>query len=187
RAYKISTEEVMEAMAEQSIIGRPGRLGQSSGIEAQSLEYVLTYKGFYNDPKEYENIVIRANEKAESIHLKDIATVELGSEFFDIYSNLDGRPSAAIVLRQNFGSNASDVIHEVEQTLNVMTASVTHGVDYTISYDVSHLLDDSIDQVVHTLGDAYLLVALVVFLFLGEWRATVIPILAVPVSLIGDF
>lgn len=98
RAYKISTEEVMEAMAEQSIIGRPGRLGQSSGIEAQSLEYVLTYKGFYNDPKEYENIVIRANEKAESIHLKDIATVELGSEFFDIYSNLDGRPSAAIVL-----------------------------------------------------------------------------------------
>src|SRR5690606_3398229 len=105
RAYKISIEEVMEAMAEQSIIGRPGRLGQSSGIEAQSLEYVLTYKGFYNDPKEYENIVIRANEKAESIHLKDIATVELGSEFFDIYSNLDGRPSAAIVLRQNFGSN----------------------------------------------------------------------------------
>lgn len=96
RAYKISTEEVMEAMAEQSIIGRPGRLGQSSGIEAQSLEYVLTYKGFYNDPKEYENIVIRANEKAESIHLKDIATVELGSEFFDIYSNLDGRPSAAM-------------------------------------------------------------------------------------------
>lgn len=187
RAYKISTEEVMEAMAEQSIIGRPGRLGQSSGIEAQSLEYVLTYKGFYNDPKEYENIVIRANEKAESIHLKDIATVELGSEFFDIYSNLDGRPSAAIVMRQNFGSNASDVIHEVKQKLDVMKASFPPGVDYKISYDVSQFLDASIDQVVHTLRDAFLLVALVVFLFLGDWRATVIPILAVPVSLIGAF
>lgn len=187
RAYKISTEEVMEAMAEQSIIGRPGRLGQSSGIEAQSLEYVLTYKGFYNDPKEYENIVIRANEKAESIHLKDIATVELGSEFFDIYSNLDGRPSAAIVLRQNFGSNASDVIHEVKQKLDIMKDSFPPGVDYKISYDVSQFLDASIDQVVHTLRDAFLLVALVVFLFLGDWRATVIPILAVPVSLIGAF
>ncbi|MGV3640007.1 MAG: efflux RND transporter permease subunit [Adhaeribacter sp.] len=187
RAYKISVEEVMEALAEQSIIGRPGRLGQSSGIAAQSLEYVLTYKGRYNKPEEYKSIIIRANAEGESIHLGDIATVELGSEFFDIYSNLDGQPSAAIVLKQNYGSNASDVIAEVKTQLEEMKATFPPGMDYKISYDVSQFLDASIEQVIHTLRDAFILVAIVVFIFLGDWRSTLIPILAVPVSLIGAF
>ncbi|QHT71048.1 efflux RND transporter permease subunit [Rhodocytophaga rosea] len=187
RAYNISVEEVMTALGEQSIIGRPGRLGQSSGIAAQSLEYVLTYKGRYNKPEEYESIIIRANPEGESIHLKDIATVELGSEFFDIYSNLDGRPSAAIVLKQNYGSNASEVIEEVKAKLEDMKGSFPPGMDYKISYDVSQFLDASIEQVLHTLRDAFILVALVVFIFLGDWRSTLIPILAVPVSLIGAF
>ncbi|WP_276347898.1 efflux RND transporter permease subunit [Daejeonella sp. JGW-45] len=187
RAYKISVEEVMESLAEQSIIGRPGRIGQSSGIAAQSLEYVLTYKGRYNKPEEYESIIVRANAEGESIHLKDIATVELGSEFFDIYSNLDGQPSAAIVLKQNYGSNASDVIAEVKSKLDEMKSSFPPGVDYKISYDVSQFLDASIEQVLHTLRDAFILVAIVVFIFLGDWRSTLIPILAVPVSLIGSF
>ncbi|AKD54170.1 multidrug transporter AcrB [Spirosoma radiotolerans] len=187
RAYNISVEEVMKAMGEQSIIGRPGRLGQSSGIAAQSLEYVLTYKGRYSDPKEYEGIIIRANAQGESIHLRDIGRVELGSEFVNIYSNLDGHPSAAIVLRQNYGSNASDVIEQVKKKLEVMKESFPPGVDYKISYDVSNFLDASIEQVIDTLRDAFILVALVVFIFLGDWRSTLIPILAVPVSLIGAF
>lgn len=187
RAYNISVEEVMDALAEQSIIGRPGRIGQSSGIEAQSLEYVLTYKGRFNEPEEYESIIIRANANGESIHLKDIATVELGSEFFDIYSNLDGHPSAAIVLKQNYGSNASDVIEEVKAKLEEMKESFPPGIDYKISYDVSQFLDASIEQVIDTLRDAFILVALVVFIFLGDWRSTLIPILAVPVSLVGAF
>ena len=187
RAYSISTEEVMKSIGEQSIIGRPGRIGQSSGIAAQSLEYVLTYKGRYSDPKEYEDIIVRANAQGESIHLKDIAKVELGSEFFDIYSNLDGKASAAIVLRQNYGSNANEVIAQVKEKLDLMKKSFPPGVDYKISYDVSKFLDASIDQVIDTLRDAFILVALVVFLFLGDWRSTLIPILAVPVSLIGAF
>ncbi len=187
RAYNISIEEVMDALAEQSIIGRPGRIGQSSGIAAQSLEYVLTYKGRFNKPEEYEGVIIRANAKGESIHLRDIANVELGSEFFDIYSNLDGHPSAAIVLKQNYGSNASEVIAEVKAKLEEMKASFPPGLDYKISYDVSKFLDASIEQVTHTLRDAFILVALVVFIFLGDWRSTLIPILAVPVSLIGAF
>ncbi|WP_159799415.1 efflux RND transporter permease subunit [Flavobacterium sp. MK4S-17] len=187
RAYNISIEEVMDALAEQSIIGRPGRIGQSSGIEAQSLEYVLTYKGRYNKPEEYDNIIIRANSNGEAIHLKDIAKVELGSEFFDIYSNLDGHPSAAIVLKQNYGSNASDVIEEVKAKLEEMKVSFPPGMDYKISYDVSQFLDASIEQVIDTLRDAFILVALVVFIFLGDWRSTLIPILAVPVSLVGAF
>jgi len=187
RAYNISVDEVMEAMSEQSIIGRPGRLGRSSGIKAQALEYVLTFKGRLNKAEEYGDIIIRANSEGESLRLKDIGRVELGSEFFDIYSNLDGKPSAAIVLKQNYGSNASEVIAEVKTKLNEMKASFPPGVDYKISYDVSQFLDASIEQVLHTLRDAFILVALVVFIFLGDWRSTLIPILAVPVSLIGAF
>ncbi|WP_136668602.1 efflux RND transporter permease subunit [Flavobacterium sp. H122] len=187
RAYNISVDEVMTALGEQSIIGRPGRIGQSSGIAAQSLEYVLTYKGRYSEPSEYENVIIRANSQGESIRLKDIGKVELGSEFFDIYSNLDGHPSAAIVLKQNYGSNASDVIKEIKEKLEEMKKSFPPGVDYKISYDVSQFLDASIEQVIDTLRDAFILVALVVFVFLGDWRSTLIPILAVPVSLIGAF
>lgn len=187
RAYEVSVDEVMEAMQKQSIVGRPGRLGRSSGIEAQSLEYVLTYKGRYNEPEQYENIIIRANADGESLHLKDIGRVELGSEFFDIYSNLDGHPSAAIVLKQSYGSNASDVIDEVKAKLEDMQEDFPPGMDYKLSYDVSQFLDASIEQVVHTLRDAFFLVAIVVFIFLGDWRSTLIPILAVPVSLIGAF
>lgn len=187
RAYKISIEEVMDAMQEQSILGRPGRIGQSSGIQAQSLEYVLTYKGRFNTPEEYESIIIRANSEGESITLGDIAEIELGSEFFDIYSNLDGHPSAAIVLKQNYGSNASEVIEDVKNLLEEMKPNFPPGVDYKISYDVSQFLDASIEKVIHTLGEAFVLVAIVVFVFLGDWRSTLIPTLAVPVSLVGAF
>ncbi|MEZ4789603.1 MAG: efflux RND transporter permease subunit [Flavobacteriales bacterium] len=187
RAYRISAEEVMKAMEEQSLIARPGRLGQSSGINAQALEYVLVYQGQFNEPEQYENIIIRANEEGELIKLRDVADVELGSEFFDIYSNLDGKPSASIVLKQTLGSNASEVIASVKEKLHELQEFMPPGVDYKVSYDVSTFLDASIEQVLHTLRDAFILVALVVFLFLGDWRSTLIPIIAVPVSLIGAF
>ncbi|MBK0369691.1 efflux RND transporter permease subunit [Flavobacterium agrisoli] len=187
RAYNISAEEVLEAMKEQSILARPGRLGISSGKKSQSLEYVLTYRDRYDKPEEYKDIILRANSEGEMIKLKDVADVELGSEFFDIYSDLDGAPSASIVLKQNFGSNGSDVIKEVKAKLAELKKDLPPGVDYKISYDVSNFLDASIEQVVHTLRDAFVLVAIVVFLFLGDWRSTLIPIIAVPVSLIGAF
>ena len=187
RAYKISSEEVMEAIDEQSIIGRPGRLGRSSGISAQSLEYVLVYKGRFNKPEQYENIIIKATPDGNILKLKDIATVALGSEFFDIYSNKDGFPSAAIVLKQSYGSNARDVIEEIKHKMTELAASFPKGMEYEVSYDVSNFLDASIEKVIHTLGEAFILVSLVVFLFLGDWRSTLIPALAVPISLIGAF
>ena len=187
RAYRISAEEVLEALEEQSVIARPGRLGRSSGKQAQSLEYVLTYEGRFNKAEQYKDIIIKATEEGEILKLKDIAEVELGSEFFDIYSNLDGKPSASIVLKQTFGSNASDVIDTVKDKLKELEEYLPPGVAYKISYDVSNFLDASIEQVMHTLRDAFILVAIVVFLFLGDWRSTLIPIIAVPVSLIGAF
>ena len=187
RAYKVSIDEVMKAIGEQSIIGRPGRLGQSSGIAAQSKEYVLVYQGRYNKPEQYGDIIIRANSDGEMLKLKDLAKVELGSEFFDIYSNKDGYPSSAIILKQNYGSNASEVIDQVKEKMEELKGSFPVGMEYEIDYDVSKFLDASIDKVLHTLVEAFILVALVVFIFLGDWRSTLIPILAVPVSLIGTF
>lgn len=188
RAYNVSTEEVMEALGEQSIIGSPGRLGRADGKRSQSLEYVLTYQGRYSEPEQYENVIIRANSEGEILYLKDLAEVEFGSEFYDIYSNLDTHPSAAITLKQNYGSNASEVIAGVKAKLQELQASsFPPGMEYEISYDVSNFLNASIEKVIHTLGEAFVLVALVVFLFLGDWRSTLIPTLAVPVSLIGTF
>ena len=187
QAYRVSSDEVMEAINEQSVIARPGRLGQATGIEAQSLEYVLVYKGRYNKPEEYENIVVRSTSDGERILLKDIAEVELGSEFFDIYSNKDGYPSAAIVLKQNYGSNATEVIQNIKDKLVELEDAFPAGMHYEVSYDVSTFLDASIEKVLHTLLEAFILVAAVVFIFLGDWRSTLIPTLAVPVSLIGAF
>jgi HAE1 family hydrophobic/amphiphilic exporter-1 len=187
RAYKVSTEEVMKAISEQSIIGRPGRLGSSSGKAAQSKEYVLVYQGRYNKPEQYEDIIIRASSEGEILHLKDIAKIDLNSEFYDIYSNKDSFPSAAIILKQNYGSNASKVIESVKEKMKALKASLPEGMDYEINYDVSTFLEASIDKVMHTLLEAFILVALVVYVFLGDWRSTLIPVLAVPVSLIGTF
>lgn len=187
RAYNVSTEEVMEALADQSIIGRPGRLGQATGIQAQSLEYVLVYEGRFNKPEQYENVIIRANSEGQIIKLKDIGKVQFGSEFFDIYSNKDGHPSAAIQLKQVYGSNASDVIDKVKAQMDELKASFPPGMKYEVSYDVSSFLNASIDKVIHTLIEAFILVALVVFIFLGDWRSTLIPTIAVPISLVGAF
>ena len=188
RAYKMSSEDVMKALAEQSVIGSPGRLGQATGKTSQSVEYVLTYIGRYNKPEQYANIILKANPEGEILRLKDVADVELGSEFFDIYSDIDGHPSASIVLKQSPGSNASAVIEEVKNELEQIKAdSFPPGMDYQFAYDVSKFLDASIEKVLHTLVEAFVLVALVVYLFLGDWRSTLIPTLAVPVSLIGAF
>ncbi len=187
RAYKISPDEVMDALSSQSIIGKPGRIGRGDADRAEALEYVLAYKDRFNDPKQYENVIIKANPDGEILRLKDVATVVLGSEYYDIYSNMNGNPSAAIVLKQTYGSNASAVIDKVKEKLEELKKTFPPGMDYEISYDVSNFLDASIENVIHTLRDAFILVALVVFIFLGDWRSTLIPTLAVPISLIGAF
>ncbi|HWL09694.1 MAG TPA: efflux RND transporter permease subunit, partial [Planctomicrobium sp.] len=188
RAYRISAEDVMKALDEQSMIGSPGRLGQATGRTSQTVEYVLTWVGRYNTPEQYEGIILRANPDGEIIRLKDVATVSLGSSFYDLYSDIDGLPSAAIVLKQTPGSNAAVVIEQVKEKLEeIKESSFPPGMDYQISYDVSQFLEASIEKVLHTLLEAFILVSLVVYLFLGDFRSTLIPTLAVPVSLIGTF
>lgn len=187
-AYKISADEVMESLSSQSLEASPGKTGEASGKRSQSFEYVLKYSGRFTTKEQYENIVVKANPNGELLRLKDIADIEFGSSMYDIYSSLNGKPSAAIVLKQSYGSNASQVIKDVKEKLEeIKKTTFPKGMDYEISYDVSSFLDASIEKVLHTLVEAFVLVALVVFLFLGDWRSTLIPTLAVPVSLIGTF
>ena len=187
-AYNISSDEVMEALNEQSLEASPGKTGESSGKRAQSFEYVLKYPGRFNNEKDYGNIILKARPDGESVRLKDVADIEFGSSMYDIYSTLNGKPSAAITVKQSYGSNASDVIKNVKASMaDLEKNTFPKGMHYEISYDVSRFLDASMEKVIHTLFEAFILVAIVVFLFLGDWRSTLIPALAVPVSLIGTF
>src|SRR5579883_1076914 len=188
RAYHLSADDVMKALSEQSIIGSPGRLGQATGKTSQSKEYVLTYIGRFNKPEQYGNIILRANPNGEILRLKDVAEVALAPQFFDIYSDINGYPAASIVLKQAPGSNAAEVIENIKKELDqIKKESFPPGMDYELAYDVSKFLDASIEKVLHTLLEAFILVSLVVYMFLGDLRSTLIPILAVPVSLVGTF
>ena len=178
----------MKALSEQSMIGSPGRLGQATGKTSQSKEYVLTYIGRFNKPEQYANIILRANPDGEILRLKDVGEVELGPQFFDIYSDINGHPAASIVLKQAPGSNAAEVIESIKTELEqIKKESFPPGMDYEFAYDVSKFLDASIEKVLHTLLEAFILVSLVVYMFLGDLRSTLIPTLAVPVSLVGTF
>ena len=187
-AYKISADEVMKALGEQSLEASPGRTGESSGKKSQSFEYILKYPGRYSTKEGYENIILRSSPDGQILRIKDVAEVEFGSSYYDLYSKLNGKPSAAIMIKQSYGSNASAVISNIKKRMaEIKESSFPKGMDYEISYDVSKFLDASIEKVLHTLIEAFLLVSLVVFIFLGDWRSTLIPAIAVPVSLIGTF
>lgn len=186
--YSISATEVVDMLREQNVEAAPGKIGESSGREAQSLQYVLKYTGKFSTVEEYENLVIRSTPDGETVRLKDIAEVDFDSQEYDVLSKENGKPSAAIMLKQRPGSNASKVIEDIKKQMAIMKATTfPPGIDYTFSYDVSEFLDASISEVLKTLIEAFILVALVVFLFLQDVRSTIIPILAVPVSLIGTF
>lgn len=186
--YDVSAEDVVNALRAENIEAAPGKIGESSGRKHQSLQYVLRYSGKFTKKEQYESIPIKANPNGQILRLKDIAEIEFGSLDYDVLSKENGKPSAAIILKQRPGSNASEVIENIKAKMaSLKTTSFPAGMDYTISYDVSRFLDASIHEVIKTLIEAFILVALVVFIFLQDFRSTIIPIIAVPVSLIGTF
>jgi HAE1 family hydrophobic/amphiphilic exporter-1 len=186
--YNISAAEIIEKLKAQNVEAAPGKIGESSGRKAQALQYVLKYTGKHSTREAYENIVISGKNDGEILRLKDVAEVEFDSQDYDVLSKENGQPSAAILLKQRPGSNAKEVIDNIKTTMAEIKAnSFPPGMDYTLSYDVSEFLDASIHEVIKTLAEAFVLVALVVFIFLQDFRSTIIPILAVPVSLIGTF
>ncbi|MCC7533229.1 MAG: efflux RND transporter permease subunit [Bacteroidia bacterium] len=187
-AYGVSSDEIVHALRSQNIEAAPGKVGESSGGDAQSLQYVLRYTGKFTQKEQYEQMVIRSSKNGELLRLRDVADIEFGSLGYDVVSKENGKPSATLVLKQRPGSNASEVIDNIKEKLNELKIqSFPSGMEYSISYDVSRFIDASIAEVLKTLLEAFLLVALVVFVFLQDWRSTLIPVLAVPVSLVGTF
>lgn len=186
--YNVSADEIINVLEEQNIEAAPGKVGESSDKTAQSLQYVIKYKGKYNTEEEYGNIPIKANASGEILRIKDVADIEFGTTYFDVEAKLNGNPTASIMLKQLPGSNASEVIANVKKRMaEIKGTTFQEGMDYEISYDVSRFLDASVHEVIRTLIEAFLLVSLVVFIFLQDWRSTIIPAIAVPVALIGTF
>lgn len=184
-AYKISTDEVVEAIQAQNVEAAPGKAGESSNKTPQALQYVLRYTGKFNTPEQYENLVLRADADGSILRLKDVADVEFSAMNFGRISKNNGTPAASILINQRPGSNARDVIQRIKARMEEISQNFPPGMTYNYTYDVSRFLDASIYEVVKTLFEAFILVSLVVFIFLQDFRSTLIPALAIPVALIG--
>ncbi|MGE8432089.1 efflux RND transporter permease subunit [Chryseobacterium joostei] len=187
-AYSISADEVITSLQKQNISAAPGKVGETSGKTSSQLQYVIKYKGKFFEPKQYEEVPIRSDVDGTILKLKDIAKVEFGAMNYGMVSKTDGRPSASIMMKQRPGSNASEVIESVKAKMEELKGtSFPPGMEYNMAYDVSRFLDASISAVLTTLIEAFILVGIVVFIFLQDWRSTLIPVLAVPVALVGTF
>ncbi|WP_316820538.1 efflux RND transporter permease subunit [Pedobacter gandavensis] len=185
-AYNISSDDVIAALRKQNVEAAPGQTGIGSDKSINMQQYVLRYPGKFSESEEYKNIPIRANADGSIIRIKDVADVEFGSLDYEMVSKTDGRPSASIMLKQLPGSNAQEVIKNVKERMATLQEnSFPPGMKYTMGYDVSRFLDASISSVLITLLEAFILVFIVVFIFLQDFRSTLIPALAVPVCLIG--
>lgn len=182
-AYQLSPQEVIQAIRDQNLEAAPGRLGQSSG---EMFEYVLKYKGKLNRDEAYEDIVVKAEDE-QLIRLRDVATVSFGSFSYATNSRLDGYPTSGVGLIQTAGSNANEILIEVERQLEDIRKQLPNGLEPVVIFNAKDFLDESISQVNQTLIEAFVLVFLVVFVFLQNFRATLIPAIAVPVAIVGTF
>jgi HAE1 family hydrophobic/amphiphilic exporter-1 len=183
-SYGLSTGEVMEAIQDQNLEAAPGKFGEGS---KEAYEYVIKYDGKLNKKADYENFVIRANADGSVLQLKDIARVEFGSYTYNSENKFEGKPAVTIVIQQLPGANANDIQIGVSDLLDKAALSYPKGVKNLMLYNTKQALDASIEQVQHTLIEAFVLVFIVVFLFLQDFRSTLIPAIAVPVAIVGTF
>ena len=187
-SYNMSPQDVTEAIRSQNIEAAPGKTGISSDKLPQQLQYTLQYTGKFSTPEEYGKIVLKALPDGSVLRLKDVAEIEFDSEDYNMVSMTDGKPSASIMIKQRPGSNAREVIQNIKEKMEeIKETSFLPGMEYNISYDVSRFLEASISSVLKTLLEAFILVFIVVYIFLQNLRSTLIPAIAVPVSLIGTF
>ena len=184
QAYKLNPTEVTAAISAQSREAAAGTLGQNSG---SSYEYVIKYKGKYKEVSEYENIVLKALDGGRMLRLKDVAKIELDALSYTGFSESKGRPAVAMGISQTPGSNAHEIIKNIESYLKSIEPTLPEGITYTINFNANTFLDAAISKVVSTLLEAFLLVFLVVYIFLQDFRSTLIPAIAVPVSIVGTF
>ncbi|WP_308198963.1 efflux RND transporter permease subunit [Chitinophaga sedimenti] len=183
-AYGLMPSDITAALAEQNIEAAPGKVGENSN---QAFQYVIKYTGRLKDVTQFENIIIKSIGNGQQLLLKDVARLELGAQSYSAYNLVNDHPAVGVAVVQAAGSNARDVINGSKAVLEEAAKSFPPGVKYTVLVDVNRFPDASIDKVLHTLVEAFILVFIVVFLFLQDWRSTLIPAISVPVAIVGTF
>lgn len=182
--YSLVPSDISAAINEQSLEAAAGQLGENNG---ESFQYVIRYSGKYRTEEQYNNIVIKSLDNGQILYLKDVAKVEMGAQSYTGASRFNGHEAAAMAIYQTPGSNAQKIIEELKAELETIDRNMPDGLEYSIMFDTNEFLEASISKVVTTLIEAFILVFLVVFIFLQDFRSTLIPLIAVPVSIIGTF
>ena len=182
--YGLTPNDVAAALKDQNVEAAPGSFGAQGN---QSFQYTLKYRGRYETPEEFENIVIRANQDGTILRLKDVADVELGKVTYDYSSALNGLPGTMAIVFQTAGSNATEIINDCLAQVDQLTKDLPEGLHFAIPMNNNDFLYASINKVIHTLIEAFILVFFVVYVFLGDIRSTLIPAIAIPVALVGTF
>lgn len=183
----VSTSDISAAISAQNAQYAAGKIGAEPAPASQQLSFTVTAKGRLIDPEEFGNIIVRAQGPNGVLRLKDVARIELGAQSYNVASALNGQPGVALPIFLQSGANALETAEAIKAKVNELKAKFPEGMDYNIPYDTSDFVKATIKEVFHTFGEALILVVLVVFLFLQSWRATLIPMIAVPISIIGTF
>jgi len=185
--YNMTPTDVVNAIREQNSQFAAGSFGQQPMKEKQDFTYMATAQGRFTDPKEFENVILRSDQTGASLLLKDVARVELGAQDYSLVTSLNGQQNAAFGIYLQPGANALDTAEAVKSTMERLSKRFPQGITYKIPYDTTIFVQVSIEEVIHTFIEALILVMIVVFVFLQSIRATLIPVLAIPVSLVGTF
>ncbi len=184
KAYGLSPADVTSAINEQSQEAAAGTLGQNNG---ETFSYTIKYSGRYKEQAQYEDIIIKAIGNGQFLRLKDVADIQLDAQTYQVSSNTKGFPSVSMAVYQTKGSNAQEIIDNIKLRLEELQKDFPEGIEVFIPFDTNEFLNASIEKVIHTLFEAFGLVFLVVFIFLQDFRSTLIPAIAVPVSIVGTF
>jgi hydrophobe/amphiphile efflux-1 (HAE1) family protein len=183
----VSTSDISAAINAQNAQYAAGKIGAEPALPSQQLSFTVTAKGRLIEPEEFGNIIIRAQGPNGVLRLKDVARIELGAQTYNVASALNGQPGVALPIFLQTGANALETAEAIKAKVDELKAKFPEGMDYNIPYDTSDFVKATIEEVFHTFGEALILVVLVVFLFLQSWRATLIPMIAVPISIVGTF
>ncbi|TVM33780.1 multidrug efflux RND transporter permease subunit [Oceanidesulfovibrio marinus] len=183
----LTVSEVAAAIREQNAVFPAGTIGQRPSGDRLELTVPVLTQGRLQEASQYENIILRANPDGSRLLLKDVATVEMGAKSYDFFGRVNGKPTTLIPVYLQVGANALDTMNGVREAMDHAAKSFPPGVSYSVPHDTTDFIQASMEEVVHTLIEAVILVLVVVFLFLQSWRATLIPLLAVPVAIVGTF
>jgi len=183
----IVASDIDQALQDQNVQAPAGQIGQAPAPEGTLFQYTVRVRGQLEEVEEFLDVIIKTSDSGASVRLRDVAQVELGGDFYGVFSRFSGKPTATLMVYQLPGANALTVVEDLRAAIAELSQAFPDDVEYEIAFDTTEFVSKSIEEVVHTLLEAFALVFLVVFLFLQNWRATVIPMVAVPVSLVGAF